>query len=131
MQEAKCGVLPIVDAEGKLTGIVTDRDLCLATAVRRRSATQVAVNEAMTRRVATCGPGDDLRTALHVMGAAGVRRLPVVDPEGHLRGLLSIDDVVMWGVQEGGVTDADVVDTLRRACQKNAAAWSLQEADLL
>jgi hypothetical protein len=63
------------------------------------------------------------------MGAAGVRRLPVIDTDGHVRGLLSIDDIAMWGVQEGGVTDADVVDALRRACQKNTVGRSLQVSD--
>jgi CBS domain-containing protein len=131
MQENRCGVLPVLSLRGVLVGIVTDRDLCLATAARRRSATQVAVHEAMTTRLATCGPDDEVKGALDTMAAAGVRRLPVVDGYGHLCGLLSIDDVVVSGIETGGVTDADVVDTLRRICARRVSHRTLQPIDLL
>jgi CBS domain-containing protein len=114
MQEHRCGVLPVLSLRGVLVGMVTDRDLCLATAARRRSATHVAVHEAMTTKLVTCRPDDDVKDALQMMGASGVRRLPVVDQDGHLEGLLSIDDVVVAGVEQGGVTDADIVETLRK-----------------
>jgi len=114
MLEGRCGVLPVLSLRGVLVGVVTDRDLCLATAVRRRSATQVAVHEAMSTKLATCGPGDDLKSALETMATAGVHRLPVIDGEGHLKGILSIDDIVLDGVGGDGVSEADIVETLRR-----------------
>jgi CBS domain-containing protein len=131
MQEHLCGVLPVLSLHGKLVGIVTDRDLCLAAAARRRSATQVAVHEAMTTRLATCHPDDEVTSALDTMAAAGVRRLPVVDRHGYLQGVLSIDDVVVSGVGKEGVTDADVVDTLRRIYARRASLRTLQPADLM
>jgi CBS domain-containing protein len=130
MHEHRCGVLPVLSLNGMLVGMVTDRDLCLATAARRRSATHVTVHEAMTTRLATCRPDDDLKQALETMGASGVRRLPVVDDRGHLEGLLSIDDVVCAGVEQRGVTDADIVETLRKIYLRRVLHGGMQVAEL-
>lgn len=131
MQDHRCGVLPVLSLSGVLVGMVTDRDLCLATAARRRSATHVAVHEAMTTRLATCRPDDDVKEALERMGATGVRRLPVIDHQGHLEGLLSIDDVVVSAVGYDGVTDADIVETLQRIYRRRIATPGLQVSNPL
>jgi CBS domain-containing protein len=130
MQVALCGILPVIDARGKLVGVVTDRDLFLITAGAGRSAANVGVHEAMTKKVVTCGPNDELATALATMRARGLRRLPVVDLDGHLLGLLSIDDIVRLGVNGNGVTAADVVNVLSAIVARRAAAMELDTADL-
>jgi CBS domain-containing protein len=88
-----CGVVPVVDEGGRVAGIITDRDICMAVATRGRMASEIAVAEVQTGRVFTCSPGDDVRAALHVMEENRVRRLPVVDGAG-LVGVLSLHDLV-------------------------------------
>jgi CBS domain-containing protein len=130
MHEGLCGILPVIDARGKLVGVVTDRDLLLATTGTRRHLSNINVHEAMTAEVTTCGPEEDLTAALKTMQSCGLRRLPVVDSNGHLIGVLSIDDIVQFGVRDSGVTAVDIVDTLRAIVARRAPATELEAADL-
>lgn len=95
MEKNDCGAVPIVNADNKLVGIVTDRDICLAAARRPIPAAGIAVTEVMTKRVYACGPEEELPAALQTMQNKKVRRLPVLDGEGKLVGILSMDDVVL------------------------------------
>ena len=94
MRDRSCGTLPVVDAWGKVIAMVTDRDLCLATAPKDLPASRLRVGEMMSSQVHACREQDDVETALKVMAAYRVRRLPVCDDEDRLRGLISIDDIV-------------------------------------
>ncbi len=130
MKEGLCGILPVIDARGKLVGVVTDRDLLLATIGTRRNLSNVSVREAMTATVTTCDPNQDVTGALTTMRSRGLRRLPVVDLDGHLIGLLSIDDILRWGVTGNGVSATDIVETLKAIVAQRAAATELEPADL-
>lgn len=79
MRDADYGTLPVVDAQGRLEGIITDRDVCVALAGTNRNAVNVSVHEAMTHRVFTAGPDDDVHGALATMRTHRVRRVPVCD----------------------------------------------------
>ncbi len=92
--EGDCGILPVTDGTGKVVGVVTDRDICMATATKHRRAEEIAVSELIGGRVRTCGPEDSVLEALRIMREGRVRRLPVVDAEGKLKGILSINDLV-------------------------------------
>ena len=122
MRETGCGTLAVLDAGGRLAGILTDRDLALAVGDTRREASRVAVDKAMTHHVETCRPDDDLRLALERMAAAKVRRLPVVDGDGDLKGLLSIDDIILWGLQDGAVGMHNLMKALRSIVSPRGAA---------
>ena len=121
MRETGCGTLAVLDVSGRLAGILTDRDLALAIGDTRREASRVAVDKAMTHHVHTCRPDDDLHAALERMAAAKVRRLPVVE-DGDLKGLLSIDDIILWGQQEGGVGMHNLISALRAIVSPRAVA---------
>jgi CBS domain-containing protein len=73
------GMLPVVDKNKKLTGVVTDRDICIALGTRNRLAGNLTVGEVATARVFTCKGDDDIHEALGTMADHQVRRLPVVD----------------------------------------------------
>lgn len=92
-----CGLLPVVDADKKLTGVVTDRDIGIAMGTRNRLAGESAVGEIATRKVFVCGPDDEIHEALGTIANNHVRRLPVVNEKGVPQGILSIDDIVMHG----------------------------------
>ena len=115
MAANNCGCLPVVDERGYLIGLVTDRDISIMVAQRHQSPWQLAVREAMTKSVVSCAPDDPIDKALKTISDLGVRRLPVVDPAGHVTGLLSIDDLVLHAGQRGLPEDA-VFQTLRSIC---------------
>ena len=114
MWEGDCGALPVVSDEGRVAGVITDRDICIAVATRGRSPDRIAVREVARDHVHTCLPDDDVTAALQTMKLHKIRRLPVVDAEGHLRGMLSLNDIV---THAGAASPTDVVSTLASICE--------------
>jgi CBS domain-containing protein len=94
MWEGDCGVVPIVDEDGRLVGVVTDRDICMAAHFHGTSLRDIPIVEVMTRDVYACGPDDDLTEAEQLMSMRQVHRLPVVGRDRAPVGLLSMTDVV-------------------------------------
>lgn len=92
-----CGLLPVVGKYGKLIGIVTDRDICIAMGTRNRLPGDITVGEIATTNVFTCKPDDEIHEALGTMAEKQVRRLPVVNDEGVPQGMLSMDDIITHG----------------------------------
>ena len=58
MWEADCGILPVVEDGGRIVGVITDRDVCIAAGTRARPASELLVADAMTTKVRTCSPDD-------------------------------------------------------------------------
>ena len=114
MWEGDCGALPVVNDEGRVTGMITDRDICIALATRGRSAERVAVRDVAQGPAHTCLADDETATALGTMKAHRVRRLPVIDADGHIRGILSLNDVV---THAGSASPTEVVSTLSSICE--------------
>ncbi len=94
MWSRDCGILPVVDAEHKVIGVVTDRDLFLALGTRNRLAGELTVGEVVPAKPFLCACEDEIHTALDTMARNKVRRLPVANVEGRLEGILSMDDLV-------------------------------------
>ena len=113
MWDHDCGVLPIVNSVGKVVGMITDRDLSVAIATRGRAPERIAVKDVVSGKAYTCQAEDDVPAALGVMKAQQVRRLPVVDAQGRLQGILSMNDVV---VHSGAASPNQIVDTLAGIC---------------
>jgi CBS domain-containing protein len=117
MEENDCGVLPVL-REGRIVGVVTDRDVCLG--VARKAAAETPVREVMSADVATCGVNDEVRDALAIMASRQVRRLPVVDDRGGIAGVLSMDDIILRAEEPDpsrrppAVTCREAVATLQR-----------------
>jgi CBS domain-containing protein len=112
-----CGILPVL-ADGKVVGVVTDRDICIALGTRNRLASEVTVGEVTSGNLYSCGPEDEIETVLNAMGELQVRRMPVIDAKGKLVGLLSMDDVVLHSEPKAAgrtpaLSNDDVVDTLK------------------
>ncbi len=95
MWTGNCGFLPVVGNEGKVIGIVTDRDICIALGTRGRPSGDVTVAEVMSAKVYSCAPEDDIHVALRTMREGHVRRLPVITKQGALVGVVSMDDVLL------------------------------------
>jgi len=83
----------IVESSGRIDGIITDRDICMAGRFAGRPLWEIPVNEVMSRPAETVHPDDPIETAERVMRTRRVRRLPVVNDSNDLVGLLSIVDL--------------------------------------
>lgn len=95
MWNANCGFLPVEGADGKTVGVVTDRDICVALGTRNRLPGDVTVGEVMSGKLYSCDPDDDIHIALQTMREGKVRRLPVIDKNGTLAGVVSTDDILL------------------------------------
>jgi CBS domain-containing protein len=94
MWENDCGILPIIK-DNKVVGVVTDRDVCMASAMRERPQSAISVEEVMGREVFSVMPDDDVQKALGLMQEHKIRRLPVLNVKGELEGILSMNDLVL------------------------------------
>ena len=90
------GALPVCTPDGRLRGIVTDRDIVLRCVAGDGETENMPVKEIMTRRVFTVSPEDDAVEATRLMATEQVRRLPVVK-DGRLVGVISLGDVAKTG----------------------------------
>ncbi|MEP6786906.1 MAG: CBS domain-containing protein [Acidobacteriota bacterium] len=93
MRDGDMGAVPVVDG-GKLVGIVTDRDIVVrVVAEGKDSATPI--NEAMTSELFTVTPDEFVFEAIRLMGDKQIRRVPVIDKNGDLVGIIAIADVAL------------------------------------
>lgn len=86
------GSLPVTDSEGRLCGIVTDRDIVLRCVAAGRDPDTTSVEEIMTRRVVSVSADEPADAAAALMSREQVRRLPVVE-NGRVSGMLSLSDI--------------------------------------
>ena len=127
---ADCGALPVTDEDAKLAGIITDRDICIALGTRNRPASGVRIDEVMRRPVETCRPEEDVDVALGRMKERRVRRLPVVDDQGRLVGMLSVNDIVLaTGAGAKAVKPGVVIEAFKGICAHNVPVVAGGKAD--
>lgn len=123
MWDHDCGIVPVVKDGRTVVGLITDRDICMAAAIKERNPSAISVEEVMTGKVYSTTPDDDIHQALVTMREHKVRRLPVVDSEGDLKGILSMNDIVLRAKESDGkkktppIVYADVVNTYKAICE--------------
>jgi CBS domain-containing protein len=121
MIDGDCGILPVME-NGKLVGVVTDRDLYIALATRNKRASELRVGDVVQTPVYTCGPDDDVQVALETMKTHRVRRLPVEGFGGTITGIVSMNDIVLASGPRKAVREAEVVNTLQAICAHHRPA---------
>lgn len=120
MWDADCGVIPVTNEEGRLTGIITDRDICIFVAAQDLPARQIQVGTVATKNVFTCTADEDVVGALATMKEHRVRRLPVVDENGLLVGMLSFTDIALARYKTGNdVASRTLVETYKAMCGRS------------
>lgn len=100
MWEADCGAVPVVDSQRRLLGIVTDRDICMSAFLRGSPLCAIRVADVMVKQLYACRPGDTLDEVEMVMGEHQLHRLPVIDTDRTLIGLISLSDIARWLAEE-------------------------------
>jgi CBS domain-containing protein len=95
MKSENIGSIPVIENEQtkKLVGIVTDRDLTLKIVAEGLDAKSTKVESVMSRKVVTCRAEDDLQKALDAMAEHQLRRIPVVDKDNKVVGIIAQADV--------------------------------------
>jgi CBS domain-containing protein len=102
MLDYDCGALPVVNDENKVIGMITDRDIAIAAATKARLASEIPVGEVISRKVYSAMPNEDIHAALKTMRHEKIRRLPVVNRDGMLQGILSLNDIALRAEEEEG-----------------------------
>ena len=100
------GILPVCGSDGRLCGLVTDRDLVTRCVASGRDPGRTQVREVMTGRVISVQPDTDAGAAAHLMGREQIRRLPVTE-NGRLCGMISLGDLAVR--QETGYDAGDAL----------------------
>ena len=88
------GALPVCGGDGKLCGVITDRDLVTRCMASGRSAENTKVRDVMTGQLTVATPEMEVSAAAHLMGRQQIRRLPVVE-NGKLCGMVSLGDLAV------------------------------------
>lgn len=100
MRDANCGMLPVLSRNNKVIGIITDRDICLALAgTYGRDLYKRRIGDISDGEVYSVGPEDNMEDALRIMRTRGVSRVPVLNEDGHLAGILSVNDILLRVVE--------------------------------
>lgn len=126
-----CGALPVID-NGKLAGMITDRDIAIALGTKNLRASDVTAGEIINHEGFTCAPDDDVHQALKTMRTHKVRRLPVIGSRGDLEGILCLNDVILRSHKvarkPADVTYDDVVNTLKAISEHRSLEAEAQPA---
>jgi CBS domain-containing protein len=94
MWQGDCGFVPIV-LDGRLQGVITDRDICMASYFQDFPLSELRVRDVMIRDVETCGPDAEIEEVEDIMARAQVRRVPVVSDASELLGVVSLNDIAL------------------------------------
>ncbi len=117
MWERDCGLVPVADDSGRLVGVVTDRDICMAAYTQGAALHQIPVSNIMAKKVITCTPEESVTKARDKMTKHQIRRIPVVDEQERVVGILSLADLADETQHEKthrrkDITAAQVLDVL-------------------
>ena len=121
MRSLDVGVLPVCNG-GRLVGMLTDRDLAVRAVVDGRDPKSTTVEEIMTRQIAFCFEDQDIEEAERVMEKNQIRRLPVLDHDNRIVGIVSLGDLAIKDDENrAGVTLERVSEHSRSALSRHAA----------
>ena len=124
MWQHDCGAIPVCAGNGaqRVVGVITDRDICMSALFEGKPLKDLRVNEAISKSVTTVRPSDSLAQAERVMRDSHIRRLPVIDHDGALIGMISLADLAREAIRERShprkeVTENDIGNTLAAICE--------------
>jgi CBS domain-containing protein len=111
MWDHDIGCLPVIDDQGHVAGMVTDRDVCMAAYTQGIPLRAIPVTTAMATRVLSCGLADEVESVERTMSENQIRRMPVIDDQGHPIGIVSLNDLAR-AASLGKVPAGEIATTL-------------------
>lgn len=126
MWENDCGCLPVCAGAGDganiVKGVITDRDICMSALFRGQPLSALQVADAMSRQAQVCEPSDSPAEVERMMREARIRRVPVVDAQGSLLGIITLADLAREAEREStlpsrAITGNEIGMTLASICQ--------------
>lgn len=97
MWQKDCGVVPVIDGEKKIVGMITDRDICIAAATRDQKPSDIKAMEIISDNIISCKSNEKVEKALKKMKKYQLKRLAIVGKKCELVGILSINDILLGG----------------------------------
>jgi CBS domain-containing protein len=124
MWDHDCGCLPVCTGNGinRVTGVITDRDICMSALFQGKPLRNLRVSDAMAKQVRVCRSNDALADVERMMREAKIRRLPVVDEQDALIGMITLADLAREAEREQTrpapeITGNEIGVTLASICQ--------------
>ena len=111
MWEHDIGCLPVLGDDGRVAGMITDRDVCMAAYTRGTALRDIPVTISMATAVHSCVADDDLQAVEKTMKDRQIRRMPVIDAAGRPIAVISLNDIALAS-QQGGIPASEVASTL-------------------
>jgi CBS domain-containing protein len=135
MWENDCGIVPVLDSEGRVVGMVTDRDVCMAAYTQGLTLAQIPVTSAMADQVHGVHEADGIEAAQALMQRARVRRVPVLNGDGRLKGILSMNDLARYvqhstSRKANGLSSGSIAQTLAAVCEPHITRETTQKPPL-
>ena len=124
MWDADIGALAVVNDEGQVTGMITDRDICMAAYMQGRTLDALLVNSAMGRHAVVARAETNLDEILELMAKHKIRRIPIVDDAGKPIGIVSMNDLAIASVQPDTAMKhgpSKLAHTLAAICQHRSS----------
>ncbi|NNE99858.1 MAG: CBS domain-containing protein [Pyrinomonadaceae bacterium] len=94
MWQKDCGIVPILDTEDRVIGVITDRDVSIAVTTRNRAPSEISAAAMIIGKTITCSKNDSIKNVLKKMSKHQINRIPVVTKKGRLKGVISINDLL-------------------------------------
>jgi CBS domain-containing protein len=124
MWDHDCGCLPVCAGDGanRVIGVITDRDVCMSALFQGKPLRELRVSDAMAKQVRVCRPSNSPVDVERTMREAKIRRLPVVDEQGALIGMITLADLAREAEREQtrsapDITGNEIGVTLASICQ--------------
>jgi CBS domain-containing protein len=129
MWEFDCGVVPVVDTTGKPVGIITDRDICMAAYTQGKPLAAIPVTTAMAREVVAAHAYENVERVEQLMREHQVRRLPVLNGESEVIGVVSLNDLARLAARaHRSAVDRELVQTLAEVCRPRMVSQAATSA---
>lgn len=123
MWDNDCGSIPVVDEGQRPIGIITDRDIAIGAVLNHRPLWELTAGEVNnSRAIHSCKTTDNIHEALETMKSKRVRRLPVTNRSGQLKGIISMDDLIIAATEtkvKDELSMSEVMHTLQHLCSDN------------
>lgn len=117
MWEHDCGWAPVLDQKGIVEATITDRDIAMAAFLNNARLSDIPLAKAQSASVITCSESDDLNTVEKIMQSEQLRRLPVVNKQHKLVGMIALNDIALaYSAKRQGVDAEGLSNTLAAIC---------------